>query len=100
MSAGWSVCLCEMLVVQGVQRWNRVTPTVRTHMCDPVFEKCTINKKMPTGVRLVGWLELNVPFQHKYGYIRDESVSGIVIQFVKIPAAPISSTGLLAKLTE
>jgi len=21
---------------------------------------------------LVGWLELNVPFQHKYGYIRDE----------------------------
>jgi len=21
---------------------------------------------------MVGWLELNVPFQHKYGYIRDE----------------------------
>ena len=21
---------------------------------------------------LVGWLEFNVPFQHKYGYIRDE----------------------------
>ena len=21
---------------------------------------------------LVGWLEVNVPFQHKYGYIRDE----------------------------
>ena len=21
---------------------------------------------------LDGWLELNVPFQHKYGYIRDE----------------------------
>jgi len=20
---------------------------------------------------LVGWLEFNVPFQHKYGYIRD-----------------------------
>jgi len=20
----------------------------------------------------VGWLEFNVPFQHKYGYIRDE----------------------------
>ena len=20
-----------------------------------------------------GWLEFNVPFQHKYGYIRDES---------------------------
>jgi len=22
--------------------------------------------------RLVGWLEFNVPFQHKYGYIREE----------------------------
>jgi len=21
---------------------------------------------------LVGWLEFNVPFQHKYGYIRDD----------------------------
>jgi len=21
---------------------------------------------------LVGWLEFNIPFQHKYGYIRDE----------------------------
>jgi len=21
---------------------------------------------------LVGWLEFNVPFRHKYGYIRDE----------------------------
>jgi len=25
-------------------------------------------------MRLVGWLEFNVPFQHKYGYIRDETV--------------------------
>jgi len=23
---------------------------------------------------LVRWLEFNVPFQHKYGYIRDEDV--------------------------
>ena len=23
-------------------------------------------------LQLVGWLEFNVPFQHKYGYIRDE----------------------------
>jgi len=29
-----------------------------------------------TTVWLVGWLEFNVPFQHKYGYIRDES-SGV-----------------------
>jgi len=24
------------------------------------------------GGRLVGWLEFNIPFQHKYGYIREE----------------------------
>ena len=24
----------------------------------------------------VGWLEFNVPFQHKYGYIRDERHRG------------------------
>ena len=24
------------------------------------------------GVQMAGWLEFNVPFQHKYGYIRDE----------------------------
>jgi len=23
---------------------------------------------------IIGWLEFNVPFQHKYGYIRDEAV--------------------------
>jgi len=25
-------------------------------------------------VRLVGWLEFNIPFQHKYGYIIDEKL--------------------------
>jgi len=25
-----------------------------------------------SGMFKVGWLEFNVPFQHKYGYIRDE----------------------------
>ena len=24
-------------------------------------------------MKLVSWLEFNVPFQHKYGYIRDEA---------------------------
>jgi len=24
---------------------------------------------------LVGWLEFNVPFQHKYGYIRDDHLA-------------------------
>jgi len=23
----------------------------------------------------VGWLEFNVPFQHKYGYIRDDTLN-------------------------
>jgi len=35
---------------------------------------------------MVGWLEFNVPFQHKYGYIRDERVSltsGIIAQYKK-----------------
>jgi len=27
-----------------------------------------------TAMTLVGWLEFNVPFQHKYGYIRDEAM--------------------------
>jgi len=27
-------------------------------------------------VEQVGWLEFNVPFQHKYGYIRDDSPAG------------------------
>jgi len=27
--------------------------------------------------RLVGWLEFNVPFQHKRGYIRDEGQSNL-----------------------
>jgi len=29
-----------------------------------------------SGPGLVGWFEFNVPFQHKYGYITDES-SGV-----------------------
>jgi len=28
------------------------------------------------GESQVGWLEFNVPFQHKCGYIRDESQGG------------------------
>jgi len=26
---------------------------------------------------LVGWFEFNTPFQHKYGYIRDEGTNGL-----------------------
>jgi len=32
--------------------------------------------KVKVKVMQVGWLEFNVPFQHKYGYIRDEN-SGV-----------------------
>jgi len=34
---------------------------------------------------MVGWLEFNVPFQHKYGYIRDELglMSGLAQECVK-----------------
>jgi len=28
---------------------------------------------------MVGWLEFNVPFQHKYGYIRDDKLAYNVI---------------------
>jgi len=43
----------------------------------------SLSNAMWPGLRLVGWLEFNnVPFQHKYGYIRDEPgpiLSGIVM---------------------
>ena len=29
--------------------------------------------------QLIGWLEFNVPFQHKYGYSRDDIVVGTAI---------------------
>ena len=34
---------------------------------------------MYAGNWLVSWLEFNVPFQHKYGYIRDEVYTGYKI---------------------
>jgi len=33
----------------------------------PTFRPMSVVAK-----QLVGWLEFSVPFQHKYGYIRDE----------------------------
>ena len=30
---------------------------------------------LPAAGSVVGWLEFNVPFQHKYGYIRDDAGS-------------------------
>jgi len=29
---------------------------------------------------LIGWLEFNVPFQHKYGYIRDDLIIDILTE--------------------
>jgi len=38
---------------------------------------------------LVGWLKFSVPFQHKYGYIRDDilyvNISSIVVLSVQSP---------------
>jgi len=34
--------------------------------------QCSNRLLLPTKVCLQGWLEFNVPSQHKYGYIRDE----------------------------
>jgi len=33
------------------------------------------------GERAVGWLEFNVPFQHKYGYIRDEGKGRPIVKY-------------------
>jgi len=37
---------------------------------------CPLYRAAITNYRTVGWLEFNVPFQHKYGYIRDEQTTG------------------------
>jgi len=46
---------------------------------------CIINDNVRSlsygGCHLVGWLEFNVPFQHKYGYIRDD-VCGYLVYYV------------------
>jgi len=34
----------------------------------------------------VGWLEFNVPFQHKYGYIRDDGEDTIEFSSTVLPA--------------
>jgi len=36
-------------------------------ICTPIEAQLSI-----LHTTLVGWLEFNIPFQHKYGYIRDE----------------------------
>jgi len=39
------------------------------------------NLRKPYGW-LVGWLEFNVPFQHKYGYIRDDETHTLNLIFL------------------
>jgi len=46
---------------------------------------------VPLTFRLVGWLEFNVPFQHKYGYIRDD----LTFQLMSIVAKLSPSQQLL-----
>jgi len=42
-----------------------------SHVYDRVLD-VTADRCIKTGKNGVGWLEFNVPFQHKYGYIRDD----------------------------
>jgi len=52
------------------------------------------------GGKLVGWLEFNVPFQCKYGYIRDELECGpmpnVMVALLNIGGALCSTPQSLA----
>ena len=45
--------------------------TGRMPFLPPNQQQQRLKASHPRG-KLIGWLEFNVPFQHKYGYIRDE----------------------------
>jgi len=48
--------------------------------------------KINRGRQLVSWLEFNVPFQHKYGYIRDETEADTLT--IRLGATPSGLTSL------
>jgi len=63
------VCLKRLNVGSRKQR-----RTISHFLTPNISAKC--KRGHPNGgakCRSVGWLEFNVPFQHKYGYIRDET---------------------------
>jgi len=51
---------------------HHTTVPLYSFKCHLVLLHSPAHKQL-THTRLVGWLVFNVPFQHKYGYIRDES---------------------------
>jgi len=58
-------------------RLRLLPPPLLTGLCTHPFVCLPVSRitQKVVGGWLVGWLEFNVPFQHKYGYIRDE-ISG------------------------
>jgi len=64
--------MCLPIVTDGVARSVTIMSPAKT--AEPI--------KMPFG--LVGWLEFNVPFQHKYGYIRDDAIWDIMTTTVHL----------------
>jgi len=59
-------------VVQFTFDASLVTPNTATLHKWVTVHLSTTYRNCTAQVKLVGWLEFNVPFQHKYGYIRDE----------------------------
>jgi len=54
----------------GVERDRRVSAC--SERVRPTADATTYRRPTTVIYRKVGWLEFNVPFQHKYGYIGDE----------------------------
>jgi len=68
----WSVAtICRVLCKNGI--WIPLSPRSMCYMWVHVGASWRTWLNCPfAAVMLVGWLEFNVCFQHKYGYIRDE----------------------------
>ena len=58
-----------MAPIKFIRVWN--PPNLTTIF---KYSVTTMSTVLLYGWLLVGWLEFNVPFQHKYGYIRDEAL--------------------------
>ena len=76
--SGWLLLMLEhWLVNPGVCGWPSYKADVRTWQLGPLQSGPGSGQKtaiiiLTYNMAVVGWLEFNVPFQHKCGYIRDE----------------------------
>jgi len=60
------------------------TKKIKTGMKLPTKPEKILSNCIAQVVGLVGWLEFNVPFQHKCGYIRDEGGGALkLLNFLK-----------------